>query len=111
MKRVLVTGATGCVGRHALPVLTARGWEGHAVSSRKRPDLGGRAVVGHRADLLAREQVDALVGSVAADSLLHFAWNIVPGRWATAPENFAWVQASLDLVRAFGRHGGTRIVT
>jgi nucleoside-diphosphate-sugar epimerase len=111
MKRVLVTGATGCLGRHALPVLTARGWEVHAVSSREAPDGDGPDVVWHRADLLAREQVDALVRTVAADHLLHFAWNIVPGRWATAPENFAWVQASLDLVRAFGRHGGTRIVT
>jgi len=35
----------------------------------------------------------------------------VPNRWATAIDNFLWVQAGLELVRAFGEHGGTRLVT
>ena len=33
VKRVLVTGATGCIGRHVLPRLVRNGWEVHAVSS------------------------------------------------------------------------------
>ncbi len=32
--------------------------------------------------------------------LLHLAWYIGPGRWAGAPENLAWVRASLALVRS-----------
>ena len=31
MKRVLVTGASGFIGRHSLPHLAARGFEVHAV--------------------------------------------------------------------------------
>jgi nucleoside-diphosphate-sugar epimerase len=110
MKRVLVTGATGCVGRGVLPELIARGWEVHAVSSREVPE-GAGDVSWHRADLCAPEQLNAVVRSAGASHLLHLAWYLPPGRWATAPEHFAWVRASLDLIRAFAEHGGARIVT
>ena len=110
MKRVLVTGATGCVGRHALPLLVARGWDVHAVASRQTPpDVAG--VTWHRADLLDRDAAVTLVDRARATHLLHLAWYIAPGKWAAAPENFDWVSASLALVRAFRAAGGTRLVT
>jgi nucleoside-diphosphate-sugar epimerase len=109
MKRVLVTGATGCVGRHALPVLVARGWDVHAVASRQAPpDIAG--VTWHRANLLDRDAAVTLVDRARATHLLHLAWYIAPGKWAAAPENFDWVSASLALVRAFRAAGGTRVV-
>jgi nucleoside-diphosphate-sugar epimerase len=111
MKRVLVTGATGCVGRHVVPALLARGWEVHAVSSRHLPDDDTPGLIRHRADLLKLEALDGLVRSVRASHLLHLAWNIEPGRWATAPQNVTWVQASLGLLRAFAEQGGVRIVS
>jgi nucleoside-diphosphate-sugar epimerase len=107
---VLVTGGTGCIGRHALPALLDRGWEVHAVSSHHSPP-GAAGATWHRADLLDSQQVVELVRSVRPSHLLHLAWYIAPGRWATSPENFAWVQASLGLLHAFREQGGTRMVT
>jgi nucleoside-diphosphate-sugar epimerase len=110
MKRLLVTGGTGCVGRHALPELVARGWDVHAVASRQEtPAIEG--VTWHRANLLDRGATAELVRRVTASHLLHLAWFIAPGKWAAAPENFEWVEASLWLVRAFKAAGGTRVVT
>ena len=39
MKRVIVTGASGWIGSHALPFLVERGYEVHAVpiAARQRP--------------------------------------------------------------------------
>jgi nucleoside-diphosphate-sugar epimerase len=110
MKRVLVTGASGCVGRHAVARLVARGWQVHAVSSRDRgtPSDG---VVWHQADLLDPDQLEAAVTAAKPTHLLHLAWYVAPGRWAAAPENHAWVRASLQLLEAFRAHGGQRIVT
>ncbi len=51
MKRVLVTGATGFIGRHALPALAGRGFEVHAVSSRAQASSEGVAEW-HQSDLL-----------------------------------------------------------
>ena len=45
MKRVLVTGATGFVGAHAIPALQARGFSVHALG--RRPPAG--AALGHPA--------------------------------------------------------------
>jgi nucleoside-diphosphate-sugar epimerase len=110
IRRVLVTGATGCVGRHALPALVAAGWDVHAIAS-KQPPIELAGVTWHQANLLDREQMHHAVQQAGATHLLHLAWYIAPGRWAAAPENFEWVEASLALMRAFRASGGARIVT
>lgn len=109
MSRVLITGATGFIGRHCLPSLLARGYEVHAVTAHTpRIDLPG--VVWHQADLLDATQTIALVAQVQPSHLLHLAWYVTPGKFWTAPENLAWVAASLALVQTFVAHGGKRAV-
>lgn len=111
VRRVLVTGATGCIGRHILPLLVERGWDVHAITSRETPSGLPGQVIWHRANLLDAAQMNAVVQRARASHLLHLAWFIAPGRWATAPENFDWLQASLALVRTFKAAGGERLVT
>lgn len=106
MSRVLVTGATGFVGRGALAPLLAAGHEVHAVSTKHAPG-GPEGVVWHRADLLASADV---VAEVAPQWLLHFAWDAEPGAFWTSDANLAWVAASLAILRAFADGGGQRAV-
>jgi nucleoside-diphosphate-sugar epimerase len=106
--RVLVTGASGCVGRNILPVLVERGWDVQAVSS--RPQASGGDVCWHQADLLDPEQTRGVVRRASATHLLHLAWHLPPSRWAAAEESYQWVQASVELMRAFEAAGGQRIV-
>jgi nucleoside-diphosphate-sugar epimerase len=110
MKRILVTGASGCVGRHVLPLLVERDWEVHGVASRAVP-AEAAGVQWHRANLLDSEQRRAVMHRVQPSHLLHLAWYIAPGRWATAPENLDWLHASVDLIDAFRRAGGIRLVS
>jgi nucleoside-diphosphate-sugar epimerase len=100
MSRVLVTGATGFVGRHVVAALAARGHEVVAVS-RASGDL--------HADLLAGDPA-AVVAQAEATELLHLAWYAEHGRFWTAPENLDWVGATLRLLRAFREAGGRRAV-
>jgi nucleoside-diphosphate-sugar epimerase len=107
--RVLVTGGGGFIGRACLPLLTAAGYEVHAVTSRADPaPIDG--VLWHRADLLDPAAVDALCDQVRADDLLHLAWVTTPGSYTHTAANLDWVAASLRLVRRFVDHGGRRIV-
>lgn len=97
MRRVLVTGATGFIGRHAPALLAERGYEVHAVSSRD-------------ADLLDPSASAALVRELEPTNLLHLAWYAEHGEFWTSPENDRWAEASLELLRAFADSGGRRAV-
>ena len=109
MKRVLLTGATGFIGRHCLRFLSASGYEVHAVSSRV-PNGNQSGVQWHQVDLLDVGQATELIATVGPTHLLHFAWYAVPGQYWSSLENFRWVQASLGLLQAFEKAGGRRVV-
>ena len=109
MKRVLLTGSTGFIGRHCLPLLVAHGYEVHAVSS-SATDRISHNVHFHQADLLDLEMIPALITEVQPSHLLHLAWYAAPGKYWTSIENLRWVQAGLGLLQAFALNGGQRIV-
>lgn len=109
MNTVLVTGATGFIGRHTLRPLLARGFRVHAVSSRETPPKIAD-VVWHTANLLDSGAASALINTVRPTHLLHCAWSVVPGGAADPEANFRWVQATLELARQFAAAGGTRAV-
>lgn len=109
MKRVLVTGATGFIGRHSLDTLLQRGFEVHAVTSGE-PRSRRLDCHWHSVNLLDASQVKSLLQQAQPTHLLHFAWYAVPGKYWTAEENFQWVQASLELLQQFRNQGGQRVV-
>ncbi len=109
MTRVLVSGAGGFVGLPVLARLARTDTEVHALITRARPPvLPG--VRWHRLDLCDDAAVEELMGELAPDRLVHLAWCTEHGRFWRAPENVAWVERSLHLLRAFVRCGGRRLV-
>ncbi len=108
MKKALVTGAAGFVGRHALKPLHDRGFEVHAVSrsARSEPEF----VRWRQADLLNASSAAALVDGVGPSHLLHLAWTTEHGEYWRSDANLDWLTASLRLVRAFADAGGKRVV-
>lgn len=106
-RRVLVTGATGFIGRHVLAPLRERGFDVHAVA-RTPPAGDGEHVGWHEADLL--HDPTGVVEDVRPTHLVHLAWYAEHGRFWTARENAHWVAATVRLVEAFGAAGGQRAV-
>jgi len=110
MKRLLITGATGFIGRHCLELLLIeKAFEIHAVSS-KEQQSDQSDIQWHQADLLDSSQVLRLLTQVKPSHLLHFAWYTEPGMYWTSTENLRWIEASLTLIRAFSINGGQRVV-
>jgi nucleoside-diphosphate-sugar epimerase len=109
MTRILLTGARGFVGRQIAAALAAQGAAVHAVSSTVfDPSIPVEAW--HKADLMDPVAVDALMAQVRPSHLVHAAWDTTHGAFWTSDANYAWVTASLGLIRGFQRHGGQRIV-
>lgn len=105
-KRVLLTGATGLIGRQCIAPLKQAGWHVLAIS-RNTSDVAGVEVLA--ADILDPSDVDRAVASAKADALVHLAWYDGPDRWSS-PSNLDWAAATIRLVRTFANHGGRRVV-
>ena len=106
--RVLLTGASGFIGRAAIAPLLRRGFEVHALARRRIESAA--AVQWHCLDLFdAGPELDALIAAVQPDHLLHFAWYAEPGKYWQAAENVDCLRASLRLLRTFHAAGGRRV--
>lgn len=105
--RVLVTGASGLIGRHVTKTMSGAG---HDVIALTR---GGKKIPGAAetvmANLLDQDETLRVLQSVRAEALLHLAWYGGTGR-LTSPENLDWAAATIRLVTEFARLGGKRVV-
>ncbi|SMD13487.1 NAD-dependent epimerase/dehydratase family protein [Sporomusa malonica] len=108
MKKVVLTGACGFIGRHAIDGLIRRGYEVHAIS-RTNFNLTANAYW-HRVNIFSSTQVENIFQAIRPSHLLHFAWNVEPNSYMTSAENFHWVRASMEMLSSFQKNGGVRTV-
>jgi nucleoside-diphosphate-sugar epimerase len=104
-ERVLVTGATGFIGRHIPALLQARGFEVHVTARGGLPTAPG--FTAHAVDLLRQDEARRLIADLRPAIIIHAAWYVAHGRFWTAPENTDWLEASTALA-TYAAEAGTR---
>lgn len=105
MTHVLVTGATGLIGRATVAALVAAG---HRVTALSRSGALVNGAEPLACDLTVPGGVETAV-SAGAEVLVHLAWVAGAERWHGAA-NLDWVRHSLVLAQAFAEAGGRRFV-
>lgn len=105
--RVLLTGASGFVGRQVLADLVHKGIDTVAVGRTYPQGFEGEFI---ETDLLKPESCQALVARAGATHLVHMAWYAEHGKFWTSPLNLRWLEASVHLVESFCAAGGHKVV-
>ena len=106
--RLLLTGASGFLGRHVLGLLRQHGV---AVWTLGRGCPPGQSAAMHiYCDLLAGGDLAAPLRQLAPSHLLHLAWVTDHNSYQTSARNADWARATEQLARAFCDAGGRHLV-
>jgi len=106
VKKILVTGARGFLGRYCIPLLLKEGLEIHSLS--RHAASVEKGIIFHTVDLFERDTLRLKLQEIRPHYLLHCAWLTTPGIFWNHPDNLSWLKATLELLQAFGEAGGER---
>ncbi len=108
-KKILVTGATGLIGKECLHPLLERGFEVYALCRNPKQTKSETRLKYIGCDLFDEHDIRKVIQEVKADCLLHLAW-ITENDYVTSNLNFEYVRASLCLLKHFQENGGKRAI-
>jgi nucleoside-diphosphate-sugar epimerase len=109
LKKVILTGASGFIGRQCIPLLLEAGYEVYAIS-RKKPTEDTKGVTWYDCDLLNINEISGMFNALKPGYLLHLAWCTKAGEYLVAAENLKWLKSGLDIFESFYKNGGKRAV-
>lgn len=103
MEKMLITGATGFLGRNFLECIDKEKYEVHII---QRGNQVMKGIWSHRADTLEQSQTLDIIRNVRANILVLFAWNVKSQSYWHGMENRKWVNATLMIAEQFLKLGG-----
>lgn len=107
-KKVILTGATGLIGKEAIEPLLNSGFEIYALTIEKIP-LHSTQINWIQCNLLDESVIKKTFEEIKPDYLLHFAW-VASGDYLTSDINYQLRDASLNILKVFQENGGKRAV-
>ncbi|MDR0646750.1 MAG: NAD-dependent epimerase/dehydratase family protein, partial [Elusimicrobiota bacterium] len=106
-KKVILTGASGLIGKESIEPLKNAGFGVYALTiDKNNPDNGVNWIY---CNIFDTEKVEKVFKSVKPKYLLHFAW-AATNDYLTSTINFAFQNASLIMLKNFASNGGARAV-
>ncbi|OCG26846.1 hypothetical protein A9G11_13195 [Gilliamella sp. wkB108] len=106
MKKVLLTGGTGLIGKEAISFLINRGFEVYSISRYKSKIITGITTI--QADIFNNTEIEKIISEIKPQYLLHYAW-LSTGLF-NDNSNFDFLIASINLLKSFVKNGGKRVI-
>lgn len=108
LKKILLTGATGFIGRHVVSELIERGYEVFAPSnSMSLPETKGLVQI--NLDLFDTAALETLLAEQKFENLIHLAW-YTGAKCHSSDVNLDWTSLSINLLKSFQKHGGKKVL-
>lgn len=105
-KKILLTGATGLIGKELIKPLLENGYELFAIS--RKPLQNTNNITWLSGDLFDTQFIKYCCEKAQADILVHLAWKVTKD-YANSNENFSFLAGSIGLLQAFQQHGGKQV--
>jgi UDP-glucuronate decarboxylase len=110
MNKILITGASGFIGKNLIPFLQSERGNYYLLSRNPDDTLSFPHLHTISCDLLDHQQVSEVMESIQPTHLLHLAWDLQPGSYDNE-ENLKWLKASIHLLNEFQKNKGKRWIT
>lgn len=108
MKKVLITGASGFIGRQVTKQMLERGYTVYAPSNSSALEEQ-KGVVTCEMDLFDREKLISYLREHKFENLIHLAWYVGP-KCHMNFGNADWLSLSLDMIKEFIANGGKKFL-
>lgn len=109
MKKVLITGANGFIGKYCIELLKNLDYEIHAIDKKITSDQKESDIFWYQVDLLERDEIFNIIEHVKPTHLLHMAW-YTSNNGYDETIHYEWVKVGIDIIVAFTKFGGKRIL-
>lgn len=106
MKKVLLTGGTGLIGTQTIPCLIDAGFKVYVMTIGNEENTADVTYI--KANLFDKKDVNEMFEKIKPEYLLHYAW-LSTGLF-NDNLNFDFLTSSIDLLKAFHKNGGKRVV-
>jgi len=110
MKKVIITGSSGFIGKNLIPYFNNLDAEFFLIG-RKNLNVSELPNVHYiKGDILNHLEISRICKDLCASHLVHIAWTVSPSN-TSLPQNFDLVKASINLLEEFQKNGGKRFIS
>jgi len=107
---VLITGATGFIGKVIADRLISSGYKVHGITRGPVSTITNSGVRWHRGDLLDSEMDFDFLEHVSVDSMMHLAWFTKPDEFWNSYNNVLWYESTKLLISKAVKCGVKKIL-
>lgn len=108
MKKILITGASGFIGRYVTQEMIKRGYTVYAPSLMPT-GIKQEGLIECELDFFNTSELVKYLATHRFENLIHLAWYVGP-KCHMSPGNMDWLSMSLELLKLFAANGGKRFL-
>jgi len=108
--KVLITGASGFIGKYIINILDPDEYEIHAIYNQNKPINGLKKITWHQVDLFNNKEVGEVMEVIKPTHVIHLAWYAEHGKFWNSDKNIGWIDATIKLFKEFKRLNGIKFI-